>query len=163
MTELGPHPRRLYLSLSVSYPPWCLHVTLLCLRLMVAVTQTLIARWPRKKLTLKNSGVMTCWICVFCGIFTFLCIPVQFQPISQHGELAPSLQWAGRGCCRYQLPLGGALVMKAGHVHLSPLAELSLCGGNKTTTYDTSETTPLLILTIAGRNSFHTLVHAVLR
>lgn len=52
---------------------------------------------------------------------------------------------------------------KAGRMHLSPLAELSLYGGNKTTTYDTSETTPLLILTIAGRNSFHTLVHAVLR
>lgn len=63
----------------------------------------------------------------------------------------------------YQLPLGGALVTKAGRMHLSPLAELSLYGGNKTTTYDTSETTPLLILTIAGRNSFHTLVHAVLR
>lgn len=52
--------------------------------------------------------------------------------------------------------------MKAGHVHLSPLAKLSLYGGNKTSTYDTSETTPLLILTIAGRNSFHALVHTVL-
>lgn len=105
---------------------------------------------------------MTCWIC----FLWYLHLPPHLGSVptnfSARGARPVTAVGAGRGCCRYQLPLGGGLVMKAGHMHLSPLAELSLYGGNKTSTYDTSETTPLLILTIAGRNSFHALVHTVL-
>lgn len=49
---------------SVSYPAWCLHVTLLCLQLIAAATQTLIEQRTWKKLTFKTRNIMRCWISV---------------------------------------------------------------------------------------------------